>query len=253
MNSSRHTPLCRQPRKGKTLYILPAIDLRGGKCVNLVQGIASQETIFSDAPVEMALRWEAEGAEYLHLVDLDGAFQGESANLHIVIQIIAELDIPIQLGGGIRSMEQLRTVLALGVDRVILGTVALKQPGLVKQACAKYGARVAVGIDARDGRVATDGWLEVSKKSAVEFAQEMSEVQTFIYTDIKSDGMLKGPNVDATADIIDAVTADVIASGGVTSLADIAALKQIGASGAIIGRALYTGDLTLSDAIATAR
>ncbi|MCE2413958.1 1-(5-phosphoribosyl)-5-[(5-phosphoribosylamino)methylideneamino]imidazole-4-carboxamide isomerase [Candidatus Poribacteria bacterium] len=235
------------------MYILPAIDLRGGKCVNLVQGIASQETIFSDAPVEMALRWEAEGAEYLHLVDLDGAFQGESANLHIVIQIIAELDIPIQLGGGIRSMEQLRTVLALGVDRVILGTVALKQPGLVKQACAKYGARVAVGIDARDGRVATDGWLEVSKKSAVEFAQEMSEVQTFIYTDIKSDGMLKGPNVDATADIIDAVTADVIASGGVTSLADIAALKQIGASGAIIGRALYTGDLTLSDAIATAR
>ena len=253
MNSSRHTPLCRQPRKGKTLYILPAIDLRGGKCVNLVQGIASQETIFSDAPVEMALRWEAEGAEYLHLVDLDGAFQGESANLHIVIQIIAELDIPVQLGGGIRSMEQLRTVLALGVDRVILGTVALKQPGLVKQACAKYGARVAVGIDARDGRVATDGWLEVSKKSAVEFAQEMSEVQTFIYTDIKSDGMLKGPNVDATADVIDAVSADVIASGGVTSLADIAALKQIGASGAIVGRALYTGDLALSDAIATAR
>ena len=235
------------------MQILPAIDLRGGKCVNLVQGIASQETIFSDAPVEMALRWEAEGAEYLHLVDLDGAFQGESANLHIVIQIIAELDIPVQLGGGIRSMEQLRTVLALGVDRVILGTVALKQPGLVKQACAKYGARVAVGIDARDGRVATDGWLEVSKKSAVEFAQEMSEVQTFIYTDIKSDGMLKGPNVDATADIIDAVPADVIASGGVTSLADIAALKQVGASGAIIGRALYTGDLTLSDAIATAR
>ncbi len=235
------------------MQILPAIDLRGGKCVNLVQGIASQETIFSDAPVEMALRWEAEGAEYLHLVDLDGAFQGESANLHIVIQIIAELDIPVQVGGGIRSMEQLRTVLALGVDRVILGTVALKQPGLVKQACAKYGARVAVGIDARDGRVATDGWLEVSKKSAVEFAQEMSEVQTFIYTDIKSDGMLKGPNVDATADIIDAVPADVIASGGVTSLADIAALKQVGASGAIVGRALYTGDLALSDAIATAR
>ncbi len=235
------------------MQILPAIDLRDGKCVNLVQGIASQETIFSDAPVEMALRWEAEGAEYLHLVDLDGAFQGESANLHIVIQIIAELDIPVQLGGGIRSMEQLRTVLALGVDRAILGTVALKQPGLVKQACAKYGARVAVGIDARDGRVATDGWLEVSKKSAVEFAVEMSEVQTFIYTDIKSDGMLKGPNVDATADIIDAVPADVIASGGVTSLADIAALKQVGASGAIVGRALYTGDLTLSDAIATAR
>ena len=252
MNSSRHTPLCRQPRKGKTLYILPAIDLRDGKCVNLVQGIASQETIFSDAPVEMALRWQAEGAEYLHLVDLDGAFQGESANLHIVSEIVSELDIPVQLGGGIRSMSQLEAVLALGVDRAILGTIALKQPSLVKQACTEYGARVAVGIDARDGRVATDGWLEVSQKSAVEFAQEMSEVQTFIYTDIKSDGMLKGPNVDATADVIDAVSADVIGSGGVTSLADIAALKQIGASGAIIGRALYTGDLALRDAIATA-
>ena len=234
------------------MQILPAIDLRGGKCVNLVQGIAAQETVFSDAPVEMALRWQAEGAEYLHLVDLDGAFQGESANLHIVSEIIAALEIPTQLGGGIRSMERLDTVLALGVDRAILGTIALKQPDLVKEACAKYDARVAVGIDARDGMVATDGWLEVSQKSAVEFAQEMAAVQTLIYTDIKSDGMLKGPNVDATADIVKAVSANVIGSGGVTSLADIAALKQVGASGTIIGRALYTGDLALRDAIAAA-
>ena len=234
------------------MYILPAIDLRAGKCVNLVQGIASQETVFSDAPVEMAQRWQDEGAEYLHLVDLDGAFQGESTNLHIVGEIVSMLDIPVQLGGGIRSMEQLEAVLALGVDRAILGTAALKQPSLVKQACAKYGDRIAVGIDAKDGMVATEGWLEISQKSAVEFAQEMTEVQTFIYTDIKSDGMLKGPNVDATADIIDAVSADVIASGGVTSLVDVTALKQSGASGAIIGRALYTGDLALRDAIATA-
>ena len=232
------------------MQILPAIDLRDGKCVNLVQGIATQETVFSDAPVEMAQRWQAEGAEYLHLVDLDGAFQNESANLHIVGEIASALDIPVQLGGGIRSMVQLETVLALGVDRAILGTVALKQPSLVKQACAKYGERIAVGIDAKDGKVATEGWLEVSQKSAVEFAQEMAEVQTIIYTDIKSDGMLKGPNVDATADIIDAVPANVIASGGVTSLTDVTTLKQIGASGAIIGRALYTGDLTLQDAIA---
>ena len=232
------------------MKILPAIDLRDGKCVNLVQGIATQETVFSDAPIEMARRWQAEGAEYLHLVDLDGAFQGESANLHIVGEIAAALDIPVQLGGGIRSMERLESVLALGVDRAILGTVALKQPDLVKQACAKYGERIAVGIDARDGRVATDGWLEVSQKSAVEFAKELTDVQTLIYTDIKSDGMLKGPNVDGTAAIIDAVSADVIASGGVTSLSDVANLKQIGASGAIIGRALYTGDLTLQDAIA---
>ena len=234
------------------MQILPAIDLRGGKCVNLVQGIAAQETVFSDAPVEMALRWQAEGAEYLHLVDLDGAFQGESANLHIVSEIIAALEIPTQLGGGIRSMERLDTVLALGVDRAILGTIALKQPDLVKEACAKYGARVAVGIDARDGMVATDGWLEVSQKSAIEFAQEMAAVQTLIYTDIKSDGMLKGPNVGATADIVKAVSADVIGSGGVTSLVDVAALKQVGASAAIIGRALYTGDLVLGDAIAAA-
>ena len=220
--------------------------------MNLVQGIAEQETVFSDAPVEMALRWQAEGAEYLHLVDLDGAFQNESENLHIVGKIVDALAIPAQLGGGIRDMERLDTVLALGVDRAILGTVALKQPDFVKQACAKYGARIAVGIDANDGMVATEGWLEVSEKSAVEFAQEMAEVQTIIYTDIKSDGMLKGPNVDATADIIKAVRANVIGSGGVTSLADIAALKQIGASGAIIGRALYTGDLTLHDAIAAA-
>ena len=232
------------------MQILPAIDIRGGKCVNLVQGIASQETVFSDTPVEMARRWQTEGAEYLHLVDLDGAFQGESANLHIVREIVSALDIPVQLGGGIRSMKQLETVLALGVDRAILGTVALKQPSLVKQACAEYGARIAVGIDARDGLVATDGWLEVSQKSAVEFAHEMPDVQTFIYTDIKSDGMLKGPNVQATAAIINAVSGNVIASGGVTSLADVTALKQIGASGAIIGRALYTGDLALQDAIA---
>ncbi len=235
------------------MQILPAIDLRDGKCVNLIQGIAEQETVFSDSPVEMAKRWQADGAEYLHLVDLDGAFQGESANLHIVREIVAELDIPVQLGGGIRGMEQLEDVLALGVDRAILGTAALKQRDLVKKACAKHGEHIAVGIDAKDGMVATHGWLEVSEKSAVEFAKELDEVQTFIYTDIKSDGMLKGPNVSATENIINTVSANVIASGGVTSLSDIEALKDIGASGAIIGRALYTGDLDLCDAIDAAQ
>ena len=235
------------------MQILPAIDLRGGKCVNLVQGIAEQETVFSNSPVEMAIQWQAEGAEYLHLVDLDGAFQGESANLHIVSEIVDMLDIPVQLGGGIRNMEQIDAVLALGVHRAILGTAALKQPELVKQACEKHGEHTAVGIDAKDGMVATHGWLEVSQKSAVDFAVELTEVQTIIYTDIKSDGMLKGPNVEATQAIIAAVTANVIASGGVTSLTDIEALKKIGASGAIIGRALYTGDLVLSDAINTAQ
>ncbi len=234
------------------MQILPAIDLRDGKCVNLIQGIAEKETVFSNSPVEMAKQWQKEGAEYLHLVDLDGAFQRVSANLDIVREIVAELSIPVQLGGGIRSLEQVDNVLALGVDRVILGTAALKQPNLVKEACKKYGKRIAVGIDAKDGMVATHGWLEVSEKSAVEFAVEMAQVQTLIYTDIKSDGMLKGPNVKATKEIVNSVSADVIASGGVTSLDDIEVLKNIGATGAIIGRALYTGDLNLRDAIGAA-
>lgn len=235
------------------MKILPAIDLRGGKCVNLVQGIAEQETVFSDSPVDMAKKWQAEGAEYLHLVDLDGAFHGTSANLDIVRDIVSALDIPVQLGGGIRNIDQIDTILELGVHRAILGTAALKNPDLLIHACNIHGKRIAVGIDAKDGMVATHGWLEVSQKSAVDFATELTDVHTIIYTDIKSDGMLKGPNVAATAKIINAVAADVIASGGVTSLSDVVALKEIGASGAIIGRALYTGDLVLSEAINTAR
>lgn len=236
------------------MLILPAIDLRNGKCVNLVQGRAQEETVFSDQPVEMAKQWQAEGAEYLHLVDLDGAFQGSSANLHIVKQILETIDIPAQLGGGIRTMERLDEVLELGVARAILGTAALKNPIFVEDACRKYGNRIAVGIDATDGMVATEGWLEVSKKSAVEFAREMEGcgVQTIIYTDIKSDGMLNGPNVEATQAISNAVRINVIASGGITSLADIEVLKSINVSGAIIGRALYTNALSLKDAIAMA-
>jgi phosphoribosylformimino-5-aminoimidazole carboxamide ribotide isomerase len=233
------------------MLILPAIDLRNGKCVNLVQGRAEDETVFSDDPVGMAERWEAEGAEYLHLVDLDGAFEGSSANLHIVKKIVEAVNIPVQLGGGIRTMERLDAVLALGVARAILGTAALKDPELVETACEKYGERIAVGIDAKDGMVATEGWLTVSQKSAVEFAREMEirGIQTIVYTDIKSDGMLKGPNVEATQAIVDAVNSDVIGSGGVTSIADLKALKSVGASGAIIGRALYTGALELKTAL----
>jgi phosphoribosylformimino-5-aminoimidazole carboxamide ribotide isomerase len=233
------------------MLILPAIDLRNGKCVNLVQGRAEDETVFSDDPMGMAERWEAEGAEYLHLVDLDGAFEGSSANLHIVKKIVETVNIPVQLGGGIRTMERLDAVLALGVARAILGTAALKDPELVETACGKYGERIAVGIDAKDGMVATEGWLTVSQKSAVEFAREMEirGIQTIVYTDIKSDGMLKGPNVEATQAIVDAVNSDVIGSGGVTSIADLKALKSVGASGAIIGRALYTGALELKTAL----
>ena len=237
------------------MLILPAIDLRNEKCVNLVQGRAREETIFSDHPVEMAQQWQQSGAEYLHLVDLDGAFSAISDNLHIVKEIVEMLQIPVQLGGGIRTMERLDDVLGLGVTRAILGTAALKNPPLVKAACKKYGPRVAVGIDAKDGMVATEGWLDVSEKPALAFAREMEDcgVQTIIYTDIKSDGMLQGPNLETTKAIVNAVSVDVIASGGITSIQDIQALKAIKVHGAIIGRALYTGALDLKAAISTAR
>ena len=236
------------------MLILPAIDLRNGKCVNLVQGRAGEETIFSDQPAEMAQQWQQGGAEYLHLVDLDGAFGTVSDNLHIVKEIVEMLQVPVQLGGGIRTMERLDDVLALGVTRAILGTAALKNPPLVEAACKKYGSRIAVGIDATDGMVATEGWLDVSEKSAIAFAQEMEDcgVQTIIYTDIKSDGMLQGPNLETTAAIADTVSVNVIASGGVTSIQDIEALKAIEVHGAIVGRALYTGALDLRVAISTA-
>ncbi len=237
------------------MLILPAIDLRNGKCVNLLQGRAEEETIFSDQPIEMAKRWEAEGAEYLHLVDLDGAFHGTSANLKIVREIVEAIRIPVQLGGGIRTSERLDQILALGVARAILGTAALKNPGLVEGACRKYGEKIAVGIDAKDEWVATEGWLNVSHKQANEFAREMENlgVLTIIYTDIKSDGMLKGPNMEATRAVVEEVEVGVIASGGITSVEDLKTLKSIGASGAIIGRALYTGDLELQSALATVR
>ena len=233
------------------MLILPAIDLRNGKCVNLVQGRAGEETIFSDQPVEMAKQWQQGGAEYLHLVDLDGAFGKTPDNLHIVKEIVEALQFPVQLGGGIRTMEKLDDVLALGVTRAILGTVALKNPSLVEAACKKYGSRIAVGIDAKDGMVATEGWLDVSEKPALAFAKEMEDcgVQTIIYTDIKSDGMLQGPNLETTEAIADAVSVDVIASGGITSIQDVEILNTIGVHGAIVGRALYTGALDLRAAI----
>jgi phosphoribosylformimino-5-aminoimidazole carboxamide ribotide isomerase len=223
--------------------------------VNLLQGRAEEETIFSDLPVEMAAQWEKEGAEYLHLVDLDGAFQSTAGNLQIVKEITDTIRIPVQLGGGIRTMDRLDEVLALGVTLAILGTGALKNPPMVEAACKQYGDQIAVGIDSKEGMVATEGWLDVSQKSAVAFAQEMEDcgVQTIIYTDIKSDGMLKGPNLKTTQAIAEAVSVNVIASGGITSIQDIEALKAIGVYGAIVGRALYVGTLDLKAAITAAR
>ncbi len=238
------------------MLIIPAIDLRGGKCVRLLQGRADAETIFSDDPVAMALKWQSKGAQFLHVVDLDGAFTGAQENLDIVKNIASALSIPMELGGGIRDQKAIETVLQSGVRRAILGTSALKDPAFAEDMCKEYGDRIAVGIDAREGMVATHGWTEVGEKPAVDFAIEMEAagVKTIIYTDIKRDGMLKGPNIEATKKIAQAVqSVEIIASGGVSSLDDIKNLKtleSLGVTGAIVGKALYTGDLQLEDAIA---
>lgn len=240
------------------MIIFPAIDIRGGKCVRLFKGDFSQETVFSDSPAEMAKRWEREGGEFLHLVDLDGAKAGTPQNLAAVQEILAAVAIPCELGGGIRDMATIDAILQIGVRRVILGSVAITKPELVAEACAKYGDRIAVGIDARNGKVAIGGWQETSAVDAVELAcrMKMLGVKTIIYTDISRDGTLTGVNVTATANLAQKSGLDVVASGGVSSAEDIRALKKYeaaGVVGAIAGRALYTGDLTLKDALAAAK
>ena len=239
------------------MRIFPAIDLRGRKCVNLIQGRADAETVFSEDPVAIAELWAEQGAEYLHLVDLDGAFQGKSANLEIVQEVVRRVSIPTQLGGGIRNSDQVKQILDLGVTRVILGTAALKDPALVESTCSHYPARVVVGIDAKNSLVATEGWINISERPAITFAQEVVAlgVKTIVYTDIQSDGMLKGPNVVATAAIIETLEPliEVVASGGIATLDDLRHLKGIGSAGAIIGRALYTHQLSLEEAIAAVR
>jgi phosphoribosylformimino-5-aminoimidazole carboxamide ribotide isomerase len=240
------------------MLIIPAIDLRGGKCVRLIQGKADAETVYSDDPVAMAVRWQSKGALLLHLVDLDGAFTGTQKNLDVVRKIVDALNIPVEIGGGIRDQEAIERVFQAGVQRAILGTSALKDPAFAEAICREYGDRIAVGIDARDGMVAIRGWTEVGEKSAIHFATEMEEagIRTIIYTDIKRDGMLMGPNIEATKKVAQAVReTEVIASGGVSSLQDIRNLRNLellGVTGVIVGKALYTGDLRLEDAISEA-
>lgn len=238
------------------MIILPAIDLRNGKCVRLLQGRLEDETVFADDPVEMARRWQENGAEYLHLVDLDGAFQGAPMHLPIVQKIKEATGLPVELGGGIRDMATIAKVLASGVDRVILGTVAVSNPELLANACAEFGERIVLGLDARDGKVAIKGWVDVTEKSAVELACELKEkgVRRIIFTDISRDGMLSGPNLKSIEELASKTGIPVIASGGVNVLADIVNLKKIaGVEGVITGKALYTGSLNLSEAIQAAR
>lgn len=239
------------------MLIFPAIDIRGGKCVRLLKGDFDKETVFSDQPEEMAKKWQAQGAEFLHLVDLDGALKGKSQNLATVEKIIAAVDIPVELGGGIRTMENIDDVLKLGVRRVILGSVAVRNPELVKEACAKYGDRIVVGIDAKDGIVAVDGWGVSGDVEATVLAKEMKKagVKTIIYTDISRDGTLAGVNVEATAKLARESGVNIVASGGVKSIDDIKALKPYekdGIEGVIVGKSIYMGTLDLAQAIAIA-
>lgn len=240
------------------MIIFPAIDMRGGKCVRLLKGDFKQETVFSDHPEEMAKKWQDQGAEFLHLVDLDGALKGKPQNLEAVKKILQTVNIPVELGGGIRTMETIDEVLALGVRRVILGSVAVRNPELVKEACAKYGDRVVVGIDAKDGIVAVDGWGVSGDVEAVTLAKEMKKagVKTIIYTDISRDGTLAGVNVEATAKLARESGVNVVASGGVKSIDDIKALKPYekdGIEGVIVGKSIYMGTLDVKEAIAVAK
>lgn len=237
------------------MIIYPAIDLRDGKCVRLVEGDFSRETVFDADPAAVARRWTEAGAEWLHVVDLDGAVAGKPVNLPAIAAISAEVNIPIQLGGGLRTLENLESAFAAGISRTILGTVALENPELVAAAVSRWGNAVAVGLDARDGKLATRGWLDQSDALAVDIALALqgAGVRHFICTDIRRDGTLSGPNLESLQELISAVDADIIASGGVGSLADIEAAREIGSAGAIVGRALYDGRVDLAEAIALAR
>ena len=234
------------------MIIYPAIDIKDGKCVRLEQGRFDQVSVYGEDPADMALRWQGMGAEYLHVVDLDGARKGGDISASAIQSICRAVHLPVQTGGGVRCLDDIQNRLSWGVSRVILGTVAVTQPELVARAVDKFGEKVAVGIDAKDGYVATHGWEQISGKEAVDFAREMESlgVSTIIYTDIATDGMLSGPNTAAMQEMAQAVSMDVIASGGIGSLEDILKLKTTGVEGVIVGKALYTGRVDLAQAIA---
>jgi phosphoribosylformimino-5-aminoimidazole carboxamide ribotide isomerase len=234
--------------------IYPAIDMRGGKCVRLLQGDYNKETVYGDSPFEMAKLFAEQGAEWIHMVDLDGAKEGKRINDRFVLEVAKNLNVKVQIGGGIRTEEDVAYYLENGVDRVILGSAAISNPPFVKEMLAKYGSQIAIGIDAKDGFVATEGWLNTSTVKATELGKELAAAgaETFIFTDIATDGMLSGPNVQAVAEMARVTGKNVIASGGVSSLADLKALQkfaQDGVVGAIVGKALYTKQFTVAEAL----
>lgn len=236
------------------MNVIPAIDLLEGRCVRLYQGDYARSQTFNENPVEVARQWADEGATLLHLVDLDGAKAGHPVNLKAIEAIVRAVNIPCQVGGGMRDRAAVSTLLSLGVQRAILGTIAVEQPSLVAELCREFPRQILVGIDARNGKVATRGWLETSEVLATDLARQMAQlgVAEIIYTDIHRDGTLSGPNLDALRELASAIAIPAIASGGISSIADLLsllALEPIGVKSAIVGRALYTGDISLKEAI----
>ncbi len=234
--------------------IYPAIDMRGGKCVRLMQGDYDKETVYGDSPFDMASLFSSEGASWIHMVDLDGAKAGKRVNDQYVLQVAKQLSSKVQIGGGIRTSYDVEYYLENGVDRVILGSAAINNPQFVKEMLRSYGPKIAIGLDAKNGYVATEGWLETSSVKATDLALELMEygAETFIFTDIATDGMLSGPNVDAVVELAKLTGQNVIASGGVSSLNDLKKLKEfasVGVGGAIVGKALYTNQFTVATAV----
>ncbi|MFC2014832.1 1-(5-phosphoribosyl)-5-[(5-phosphoribosylamino)methylideneamino]imidazole-4-carboxamide isomerase [Chloroflexota bacterium] len=234
------------------MEVIPAIDIRDGNCVNLYQGDYSEETVFSDDPLETALEWQSLGAPRLHIVDLDGAVAGEPVNLNMINMLAKGMLIPTQLGGGIRNIETVEQLLKAGIERIILGTAAVDDSALVKEACRKYGDSIIVGIDTRDGMITVKGWQQDTELKGVDFAKSMAAlgVKRFLCTDVVRTGTLTEPNFTAIAELIDEVKLPVVAAGGITSIVHLKMLSQLGVEGAIIGKALYTGDIKLPQALA---
>ncbi len=233
------------------MIILPAIDIKSGQCVRLYQGEYAIVTTYDTDPVKVAQRWQAAGASWLHVVDLDGAAAGQPINTELIRRMRANTSMHLELGGGMRSLDHIRQMLDLGIDRVVLGTVALTDRALLEEALTHWGERIVVGLDARKGRVAISGWRETSQVQATSLATELcaSGVRRFIYTDIARDGALKGPNLDALREMQHFISCSLIASGGVSSMEDLRSLAALEIEGAIVGKALYTGDIDLAAAI----
>jgi phosphoribosylformimino-5-aminoimidazole carboxamide ribotide isomerase len=241
--------------RNRRFTVIPAIDIRGGRCVRLLQGDYDRETTYSADPIGMALKWQEVGAPMLHVVDLDGAKAGRPANADLIAAICASVQVPVEVSGGMRSLANVREAIKRGATRVQLGSAAIHDPALVEAACREHGDAIVVSIDARDGQVMTDGWTAGSGVNAIDLARRMVEagVPRLMYTDIGRDGGLQGPNLDALREIVEAVPVPVIASGGITTIDQLESVIATGAEGAIIGKALYEGQLDLREALVAAR